>query len=333
MNHELDVFARLAPGVSIEAADRELHAIATQMAPSLPAVERGWRTRLVPARRGHRRRISSGARCWCCSARSGCCCSSPARTSRTCCSSAPPARSFELAIRRALGESRGRAIGQLLVESLVVTAVGGALGILLASWSVEALRTLPIARVAEIAVDPRVLAVAIAATLLSGVIAGVGPAHPRHARGAAGRAAVADGPPGAALPPARRHDRGAARPVADAAGRGGARGAQLLGPAARRSRLLGRPRRDAGDAAVDGRRGVLRGRRRARAGAAGGRGGRVHHDAAARARCANQQQRLRGRAVAARRRPVDPVVMAAGRRRLLRGDADPAPARHDLRRA
>ena len=48
LNHELDVFARLAPGVSIEAADRELQAIAAQIAPSMPAGERGWRTRLVP---------------------------------------------------------------------------------------------------------------------------------------------------------------------------------------------------------------------------------------------------------------------------------------------
>src|SRR5688572_7306711 len=48
MNHELDVFARLAPGVSLAAADRELHAIAARIAPTLPAGERGWRTRLVP---------------------------------------------------------------------------------------------------------------------------------------------------------------------------------------------------------------------------------------------------------------------------------------------
>ena len=86
------------------------------------------------------------------------------------------ARGFELAVRQALGESRARAIAQLLVESLVVTAAGGALGIVIASWSVDALRTLPIARVAEIAVDWRVLAVAVLATVVSGVLAGVGPA-------------------------------------------------------------------------------------------------------------------------------------------------------------
>jgi putative ABC transport system permease protein len=175
MNHELDVFARLKPGVTIEAADRELHAIATEMATSLPALERGWRTRLVPLAEdivGESMRrtlvVLLGA---------------VALLLLVACANLSnlllvraSARGFELAVRQALGESRIRAIGQLLVESLVVTALGGALGITLASWSVDALRTLPIARVSEIAVDWRVLAVAIAATLVSGVLAGVGPA-------------------------------------------------------------------------------------------------------------------------------------------------------------
>ncbi len=175
MNHELDVFARLKPGVTIEAADRELHGIATQMAASLPAAERGWRTRLVPLAEdivGESMRrtlvVLLGA---------------VALLLLVACANLSnlllvraSARGFELAVRQALGESRARAIGQLLIESLVVTAAGGALGIALASSSVDALRTLPIARVAEIAVDWRVLVVAIAATLVSGVLAGVGPA-------------------------------------------------------------------------------------------------------------------------------------------------------------
>ena len=75
------------------------------------------------------------------------------------------ARGFDLAVRRRSANRAARAIAQLLVESLVVTAAGGALGILIASWSVEALRMLPIARVAEIAVDWRVVAVAMLATV------------------------------------------------------------------------------------------------------------------------------------------------------------------------
>ncbi len=190
--------------MSIEAADRELQAIAAQIAPSMPAGERGWRTRLVPLAEdivgdSLRRTLvvllgAVGA--------------AAARRLRQPLEPAAGARHRRAASSwrcgRRSASRAARAIAQLLVESLVVTAAGGALGIVLASWSVDALRTLPIARVAEIAVDWRVLAVAIAATLVSGVLAGVGPAHPRDAGGAAGRAAGARRPPGAALAAARR---------------------------------------------------------------------------------------------------------------------------------
>ena len=175
LNHELDVFARLAPGVSIAAADRELQAIAAQIAPSMPAGERGWRTRLVPLAEdivGDSLRRTLVVLLGAVGLLLLVACANLSNLLLV----RATARGFDLAVRRALGESRGRAIAQLLVESLLVTAVGGALGILFASWSVEALRTLPIPRVAEIAVDPRVLAVAIAATLISGILAGVGPA-------------------------------------------------------------------------------------------------------------------------------------------------------------
>jgi putative ABC transport system permease protein len=175
MNHELDVFARLAPGVSLPAADRELHAIAARIAPTLPVGERGWRTRLVPLAEdivGESTRRTLAVLLGAVGLLLLVACANLSNLLLV----RATARGFELAVRQALGESRGRAIAQLLVESLVVTAAGGVVGIVLASWSVEALRTLPMARVAEIAVDWRVLAVAIAATVVSGVIAGVGPA-------------------------------------------------------------------------------------------------------------------------------------------------------------
>ena len=175
LNHELDVFARLAPGVSIVAADRELQAIAAQIALSMPAGERGWRTRLVPLAEdivgdSLRRTLVVLLGAVALLLLVACANLSNLLLVRA------SARAFELAVRQALGESRARAIAQLLVESLVVTAAGGALGIAIASSSVDALRTLPIARVAEIAVDWRVLAVAVLATVVSGVLAGVGPA-------------------------------------------------------------------------------------------------------------------------------------------------------------
>jgi predicted permease len=176
LDHGLDVYGRLAPGVSLQAADQELHAISAEMARTLlPASEHGWRTRIVPLIDGI---VGDSLR-----RTLGVLFGAVALLLLVACANLSnlllvraSTRTFELAVRNALGESRGQAIRQLLVESLAVTALGGAFGIALAAWSVDAIRTLPIARVAEIGIDARVLAVAIAAMLVSGLLAGLGPA-------------------------------------------------------------------------------------------------------------------------------------------------------------
>ena len=89
------------------------------------------------------------------------------------------ARTQELAVRTALGATRGRVIRQLLTECLLLALAGGGLGILLTSWSLQGvLKMLPQAlpRVVQIYVDGRVLWVMLTVSALVGILFGLTPA-------------------------------------------------------------------------------------------------------------------------------------------------------------
>ena len=89
------------------------------------------------------------------------------------------ARGRETAVRSALGASRARQFRQALTESLVLSAAGGGLGILFASWLVQLLSTtatLDLPRLDQVRVDPAVLAFAVAVTVMTALLSGVMPA-------------------------------------------------------------------------------------------------------------------------------------------------------------
>ena len=95
------------------------------------------------------------------------------------------ARRKELAIRTALGASRGRIARQVMTESVVYAVTGGALGIALAGWGQHALRAAApasIPRVDQVTIDGGVLLFALLVTSLTGLLFGVLPAV-RGARG------------------------------------------------------------------------------------------------------------------------------------------------------
>jgi len=93
------------------------------------------------------------------------------------------ARQKEIAIRAALGAQARRLIRQLLTESVMLALAGGAAGLLIASWGVDALvaalpetqlNSLPFLR--SLRIDPGILAFGFGLSLLTGVVFGLVPA-------------------------------------------------------------------------------------------------------------------------------------------------------------
>jgi predicted permease len=84
-----------------------------------------------------------------------------------------------MSVRAALGAGRGRIVRQLLTESLVLSAVGAALGVALAAAAVPVLRDVggtAIPRLDELSIDWRVVSFGIAASLVTGILFGIAPA-------------------------------------------------------------------------------------------------------------------------------------------------------------
>jgi putative ABC transport system permease protein len=88
-------------------------------------------------------------------------------------------RQREIAIRAALGASRGRVVRQLLTENVVLSLCGGGLGLLFAWWGIQALLGLSpgnIPRLGSISIDREVLFFTLGVSLITGVLFGLVPA-------------------------------------------------------------------------------------------------------------------------------------------------------------
>jgi len=169
--------ARLKPGVTVEQAREDMEIVATNLEKQYPNSNTGNRITLTPALESVVRTIKPmlyvllGAVGFVLLIA----CANVANLLLA----RATTRQKEIAIRTALGASRGRIVRQLLTESILLSTAGGALGLLLASWGVDlivAISPNSIPRSREIGLDNRVLIFTIAVSALTGIIFGLVPA-------------------------------------------------------------------------------------------------------------------------------------------------------------
>jgi predicted permease len=176
-SHTVRVTARLKPGVSIEQAQAELSALSARMATQYPssntgvgASTRSFLDDYVGDSRQSLRVIFTAVAFMLLIA-----CANVANLMLA----RATTRRREIALRLALGASRWRIVRQLMTESLMLAVMGGAFGVLLATWGVSLLSKINTgewSRIDEVSIDGRALGFTFLITLIVGVLSGLFPA-------------------------------------------------------------------------------------------------------------------------------------------------------------
>lgn len=178
-SYQLQVVGRMKPGVAVQAAQADLAAVADGLAREYPEFNKGRTVTVEPL---HDTMVGSDLK----------------TTSMLflgvvgfvlliCCANVAnlllaraTARSRELAVRSALGAGRRRIIRQLLTESVVLSSIGGAIGVAVGAAILQVAPVLIpdglLPAAVTLAFDLRVVAFCAVAALIVGVVFGIAPA-------------------------------------------------------------------------------------------------------------------------------------------------------------
>jgi putative ABC transport system permease protein len=173
----LSVVGRLADGVALEQAQREMTLVASRLATTYPDSNTGWGARVVAVQQQLVTTVKpallmiSGAVGFLLLI----VCANVANLILARLSS----RRTELAVRAALGAGRWQLVRQVLIESIVLAGTGGALGLFVAWGGVRFVRSLPedsLPRMQDVRLDAGVLLFALAASIVVALVSGLVPA-------------------------------------------------------------------------------------------------------------------------------------------------------------
>jgi putative ABC transport system permease protein len=177
-SHFLQAFGRVKAGVSVEQAQAEFSALAAALEAEYPDSNEGWGATVRPLRDAVLGQTGSQLLIFLASVGLVLLIACANLANMTLARSIVRVREF--AIRTAVGAGRGRVIRQLLAESLLLSALGGGLGLVLAFFGLETFKnTWPtlLPRMQEIEINATVLLFSLGLSLAAGILFGLFPAQ------------------------------------------------------------------------------------------------------------------------------------------------------------